>query len=80
MGEVHKLDRRDRENKADEETGRKAAPCPICGKPSAAKTRPFCSTRCANIDLGRWLGGTYRVETDEVPEDGETPPPPDRTR
>jgi len=47
--------------------------CPICGKPAAVRHRPFCSRRCADIDLGRWLKGNYRVETDEEPEDG--PPP-----
>jgi uncharacterized protein len=45
--------------------------CPICGKPAAARHRPFCSTRCAEIDLGRWLKGNYAVETDEGP--GEAP-------
>ncbi|WP_416900048.1 MAG: DNA gyrase inhibitor YacG [Minwuia sp.] len=33
--------------------------CPICGKPAAEKVRPFCSKRCADIDLGKWLGGNY---------------------
>jgi endogenous inhibitor of DNA gyrase (YacG/DUF329 family) len=45
-------------------------PCPICGKPAAAAHQPFCSTRCAQIDLGRWLKGNYRVETDEPSEEG----------
>ncbi len=44
--------------------------CPICGKPAAARHQPFCSARCANIDLGRWLKGNYKVETDEPPEEG----------
>lgn len=44
--------------------------CPICGKPVTARHQPFCSARCANIDLGRWLNGNYRVETDEPPEEG----------
>lgn len=44
-------------------------PCPICGKPAVSGHRPFCSARCRNIDLGRWLNGTYRVETDEPPDD-----------
>jgi endogenous inhibitor of DNA gyrase (YacG/DUF329 family) len=35
--------------------------CPVCGKPSVAATRPFCSTRCADVDLGRWLTGQYRI-------------------
>lgn len=39
--------------------------CPICGKAPAAKFLPFCSARCADVDLNRWLGGVYRVESDE---------------
>ena len=48
-----------------------AAPrrCPICGKPTQTRHQPFCSPRCADIDLGRWLKGNYRVETDEPPDD-----------
>jgi endogenous inhibitor of DNA gyrase (YacG/DUF329 family) len=44
-------------------------PCPICGNPADPKHRPFCSARCATIDLGRWLKGNYRVPTDEAPEE-----------
>jgi endogenous inhibitor of DNA gyrase (YacG/DUF329 family) len=33
--------------------------CPICSKPATEASRPFCSTRCANIDLGKWLGEGY---------------------
>ena len=43
------------------ETPRKAAKCPICTKPAADRYRPFCSRRCADVDLARWLGGTYRI-------------------
>lgn len=43
--------------------------CPICGKVAAATHRPFCSARCTDIDLGRWLKGNYRVETEELPEE-----------
>lgn len=35
--------------------------CPICGKPSTEKFRPFCSARCADIDLNRWLTGAYVI-------------------
>jgi len=49
---------------------RRRGKCPICGKPAAAPDQPFCSKRCADIDLGRWLDGVYRVETDEKPEEG----------
>jgi len=47
----------------------RSTPCPICGKPATSGHRPFCSKRCRNIDLGRWLHGVYRVETEEGPED-----------
>lgn len=42
-----------------------ARKCPMCGRPARAETRPFCSRRCAELDLGRWLRGGYRVPTDE---------------
>jgi uncharacterized protein len=35
--------------------------CPICGKPQMQDYRPFCSKHCADVDLGRWLEGRYRV-------------------
>lgn len=35
--------------------------CPICEKPSAEAAKPFCSKRCADIDLGRWLKGNYAI-------------------
>lgn len=35
--------------------------CPICGKPTLPETRPFCSRRCKDVDLARWLGEVYRV-------------------
>ena len=35
--------------------------CPICGKPGHASHAPFCSRRCADIDLGRWLKGGYAI-------------------
>ena len=50
---------------------RVAAKCPICGKPDTAQYRPFCSKRCTNIDLGRWLKEGYRVETNEGPMEDE---------
>lgn len=43
--------------------------CPVCGKRATARHQPFCSGRCADIDLGRWLKGNYRVETEEPPDD-----------
>jgi len=35
--------------------------CPICGRKPGEKFRPFCSARCADVDLGRWITGQYRV-------------------
>jgi endogenous inhibitor of DNA gyrase (YacG/DUF329 family) len=35
--------------------------CPICGKPQSAATRPFCSSRCRDVDLNRWLKGSYVI-------------------
>lgn len=48
--------------------------CPICGKPVDQKYRPFCSRRCADVDLNRWLTGAYAIPvTEEDGEDGEGP-------
>jgi endogenous inhibitor of DNA gyrase (YacG/DUF329 family) len=54
--------------------------CPICGKPTEQRFRPFCSKRCADVDLNRWLSGVYAVPVAEDEEederrvkDGETP-------
>jgi endogenous inhibitor of DNA gyrase (YacG/DUF329 family) len=46
-------------------------PCPICGKPPLLPHMPFCSARCRQVDLGRWLTGRYAVETSETPEADE---------
>jgi endogenous inhibitor of DNA gyrase (YacG/DUF329 family) len=35
--------------------------CPVCGKPAQADVKPFCSRRCADVDLNRWLSGRYVV-------------------
>ncbi len=50
-----------------------ATPCPICGKPPTEKSRPFCSVRCANVDLGRWLTGQYRIPGPPVELDEDAP-------
>jgi endogenous inhibitor of DNA gyrase (YacG/DUF329 family) len=48
-----------------------APACPICGKPARPETQPFCSRRCADVDLGRWFGERYRVPTQDEPEAGD---------
>ena len=52
-------------------------PCPICGKPAVEQFRPFCSKRCGDVDLNRWLSGVYAVpvverEDDLDPDAGES--------
>jgi len=59
----------------------KAPPrCPICGRPSQADYRPFCSRRCADVDLSRWLRGTYTIPGEPAAtEPSEVPPAPKRS-
>ena len=47
----------------------KGAPCPICNKPRQAAFAPFCSARCADIDLHRWLSGHYAIPAEEQNDD-----------
>ena len=50
--------------------------CPICRRPSSERYRPFCSRRCADVDLSRWLRGTYAIpDTNEDEAAGKAPPP-----
>lgn len=49
----------------------KNKPCPVCGKPGVDVYRPFCSGRCADLDLGKWFKGDYRIATDERPSEGD---------
>jgi endogenous inhibitor of DNA gyrase (YacG/DUF329 family) len=46
--------------------------CPICGKPAQQATQPFCSDRCKDLDLHRWLSGAYAISAsnDDDDEDG----------
>ncbi|HEY2048633.1 MAG TPA: DNA gyrase inhibitor YacG [Caulobacteraceae bacterium] len=45
--------------------------CPICGKPMDSAYRPFCSRRCADVDLQRWLTGRYAIDGDAEEEEQE---------
>ncbi|MFN3145597.1 MAG: DNA gyrase inhibitor YacG [Paracoccaceae bacterium] len=50
--------------------------CPICRKPADPAYRPFCSRRCADVDLGRWMKGSYAIPViEEEPEDDDNPLP-----
>ncbi len=46
--------------------------CPICARAAEEKYRPFCSRRCADVDLGKWLTGAYAIPNEAV--DDESPP------
>lgn len=46
--------------------------CPICGKPASAAHLPFCSSRCADVDLHRWLTGSYSLPMREDDPDDES--------
>lgn len=50
-------------------------PCPICGKPVVQGYNPFCSKRCADVDLHRWLSGVYRIAGKEDEDGGEAANP-----
>lgn len=39
--------------------------CPICRAPTHPAYRPFCSKRCADVDLARWLNGAYAIPAEE---------------
>ena len=56
-------------------TERPEKKCPICGRAADEKLKPFCSKRCADVDLNRWLSGSYAIPArDDEPigdDDGE---------
>jgi endogenous inhibitor of DNA gyrase (YacG/DUF329 family) len=47
-------------------------PCPICKAPVAAAYKPFCSKRCADVDLHRWFSGGYAIPAVESDDDGDS--------
>lgn len=49
--------------------------CVICGKPQNEAYKPFCSKRCADVDLNRWFSGKYAIRADEEDAPGDEAPP-----
>jgi uncharacterized protein len=47
-----------------------AKPCPICGKPATEASRPFCSERCRDVDLNRWLSNSYAIPASKDDDEG----------
>lgn len=52
---------------------RRMRPCPICNKMAVKDFHPFCSKRCADVDLNRWLSGVYAIPVADDEEDDEGP-------
>ncbi len=50
----------------------KGRPCPICGRSAAARLRPFCRRRCADVDPGRWLKEGCRLPAESGAADGDS--------
>ena len=50
--------------------------CVMCGRPAQTAYRPFCSKRCADLDLGKWLKGSYAIPGPPEEADSEGPAPP----
>lgn len=50
---------------------RRTRPCPVCAKPSVKASYPFCSPRCKDVDLSRWLSGSYAIPAVEEDEPDE---------
>ena len=60
------------DGEANNDSPKKTGTCPICKSATSERYRPFCSKRCADIDLGRWIFGSYAIAGggDDEDEDG----------
>jgi endogenous inhibitor of DNA gyrase (YacG/DUF329 family) len=59
----------------DTAKARPAKPCPICGKPAIKASNPFCSERCREVDLNRWLSGSYAIPAREGDDEDDADEP-----
>ena len=62
---------RDPNKDADDASDGTGKRCPECGKPMDPKFKPFCSSRCRDVDLNRWLKGSYVIPGRDDEADGE---------
>jgi hypothetical protein len=62
---------------SNDQNGRASGRCPICGKPGERRFQPFCSVRCADVDLSRWMSGVYAIPVLSVDEDEDGDEPAD---
>ncbi|MGO4910463.1 DNA gyrase inhibitor YacG [Pseudorhodobacter sp. W20_MBD10_FR17] len=51
--------------------------CPICAREADPKYKPFCSRRCADIDLGKWLNGSYAIPAAVTEQEDDNEPLPE---
>lgn len=60
---------------SNDQKGPRSGRCPICGAATEHAFRPFCSKRCRDVDLARWLGGGYTIAggAADADEDGDSP-------
>jgi uncharacterized protein len=72
---AHRMGRREQKPQPSAKGKLRRPGCAICGAPPIDRFRPFCSRRCADIDLGRWFSESYRIEG----EAAETPPDSDNS-
>jgi uncharacterized protein len=54
--------------------------CPICARDTDEKYKPFCSRRCADIDLGKWLTGSYAIPAEAIDDENPVEEDPDTPR
>ncbi len=54
--------------------------CPVCGRAVVAAYKPFCSRRCADVDLARWLNGSYAIPVADEEDDMSSDASPDEPR
>jgi uncharacterized protein len=54
--------------------------CPICARETDKKYRPFCSRRCADIDLGKWLTGGYAIPAEAIDDENPETDPGEKSR
>ncbi len=54
--------------------------CPICARDTDEKYKPFCSRRCADIDLGKWLTGSYAIPAEAIDDENPADEPPETQR
>ncbi|WP_316859094.1 DNA gyrase inhibitor YacG [uncultured Cohaesibacter sp.] len=77
MSDKNKPDALDEPNESNEPKGatvkglRRSRSCPICGKASSKESYPFCSERCKQVDLSRWLSGSYAIPASEEDDPDE---------